>query len=73
MKTGERIRLARLRAGLTQIQLAARIGVTPLTIRNYEQSRTSPTIDRLTEIAAVLRVPLGAFHPELALAAEAAA
>jgi transcriptional regulator with XRE-family HTH domain len=66
MRLGDRLRNARFRAGLSQEQLADRVGVTRLTIRNYELGRTSPSLDRLNELAFALRVPVSVLAPELA-------
>lgn len=34
----ESLKVLRVKAGLTQVQLAKKIGVTPLTIRTYEKN-----------------------------------
>jgi len=40
---GARVRYARWRLGLTQVELAAKIGLDPRTIRNTEQGRYRPS------------------------------
>ena len=45
-----RIREARQAAGLTQQELAARVGVTRRTVRNWEAGRTRPGQEHLTRI-----------------------
>ena len=40
----------RLRAGLSQRQLAEKLGVNDTTISAYERGRTKPTIDTIFEI-----------------------
>jgi transcriptional regulator with XRE-family HTH domain len=43
LSLGQRIRLARTNAGLTMKELAARIGVHPDSISDYEADRTDPS------------------------------
>ncbi len=50
MKT---IRELREEHGLTQLQLAYRVGVTPLTIANWERGRTEPKATQLRKVAEV--------------------
>jgi transcriptional regulator with XRE-family HTH domain len=53
---GARIRVARLRAGLTQERLAERVGVEPTTVYRFESGRRGVTLPMLLRIAAVLNV-----------------
>ena len=53
---GKRIRQARELAGLTQEQLAERIGVSRTAVVRWESGETDPTIDHLIEMTTVLRV-----------------
>lgn len=53
------LREARLRAGLTQVQLASRVGARQNTISAWESGVTQPTARRAQEIEAVLGVPRG--------------
>ncbi len=55
---GERIRLAREAADLTQDRLADMAGLTRVSISNIETGVHSPTGDRLMMIADAVRVPL---------------
>ncbi|MCE0446950.1 helix-turn-helix domain-containing protein [Streptomyces tricolor] len=55
---GARIRTARLRAGLTQIQLAERIGREHRTIHRWEYARHIPNLQDLLLVADALGVPL---------------
>lgn len=55
---GERIRLAREHADLTQERLAEMAGLTRVSISNIETGTHSPTVDRLMMIADAVRVPL---------------
>lgn len=48
---GEKIREARLKAGLSQAQLAKLIGTKQGNIARYEANGQSPTINKLLEIA----------------------
>lgn len=52
-----RVRVARQRAGMTQSQLAERIGVTRGAVANWEISkRPKPSVSNLIEIAVATRV-----------------
>lgn len=53
---GERIRTARLRAGLSQVELADRAGVRQPTMYRYERRGMVPGAEILTRIAAALGV-----------------
>jgi transcriptional regulator with XRE-family HTH domain len=52
-----RIRAARAYAGLTQDELAARLGVVPQTIKRREAGTTAPRRGELLAIAAACQVP----------------
>jgi len=54
---GSRLRAARWRLGLTQTELAARVGLDPRTIRNTEQGRYRPSRATLGKLHAVLDTP----------------
>jgi transcriptional regulator with XRE-family HTH domain len=51
---GEAIRAARESAGLTQRQLAARLGCESIKVSRWERGANEPRIDTLREIAAAL-------------------
>lgn len=55
------IRTIRKRRGLTQGQLAARIGCLPNTVSGLERGRNVPTIGTLRRIAGALGVPMRDF------------
>ncbi len=55
---GERLRMYRCRKNMTKKELAKIIGVTPTTIRNYENDLTVPNIQRLAELSAALDVTI---------------
>ena len=57
------IKSVRLKAGLTQKELAKIIGVTKQTIINYEKGTTEPTWERLEEIALALNADIEDFFP----------
>jgi len=54
---GKRISEQRKKCGLTQEQLAERLGVTPQAVSKWENGRNLPDIDNLLAIADCLRVP----------------
>lgn len=51
---GSRLRVARWRLGLTQAQLAARLGLDPRTIRNVERGRYRPSRTTLAGLETIL-------------------
>jgi transcriptional regulator with XRE-family HTH domain len=61
VEVGQRIRIQRLAAGLSQSELAGRIGVTFQQVQKYEKGMNRVGAGRLTKIARVLNVPVGSF------------
>ena len=57
---GRRIAAARRRAGLTQAELAQRLGWPRDTLIHFEHGRRALTVDRLKAIANALRLPAAA-------------
>lgn len=55
---GNNIQRARLRRGLTQEQVAARMNVTFTYYGRYERGEVKPSLDRLAEICEILSVPI---------------
>ena len=55
---GERLRAARLRAGLTQVQLGERVGRDHRTIHRWEYAHRVPNLEDLLVLADALNVPL---------------
>lgn len=53
-----RIRLVRETAGMTQAELAGRVGVTRQTLIAIEQGKYSPTLELAFQLARVFRVSL---------------
>lgn len=54
---GERIMLARRRAGMTQRELGQRLGVSHVAVGDIERGKTKPDLDNLAAIAGALGVP----------------
>ena len=54
MQTGDRIKQVRLKAGITQAELAKRLSVTPQAISQYERGIKKPKIETLRKIATAL-------------------
>jgi transcriptional regulator with XRE-family HTH domain len=61
VEVGQRIRIQRLAAGLSQTELAERIGVTFQQVQKYEKGMNRVGAGRLTHIARVLNVSVGSF------------
>lgn len=55
---GDRLALARERAGMDQTQLAKRLGVKLATIRNWEADRSEPRANRLSMLSGLLGVSI---------------
>ncbi|MCD7716911.1 MAG: helix-turn-helix domain-containing protein [Lachnospiraceae bacterium] len=58
MTTAERIKKERKKAGLTQQQLAKRMGTTQQNIAQYESGTREPKLNTLNKIAASLSIPV---------------
>ena len=56
MSLAENIRKFRKKAGLTQIQLSQKLGISISTLRRWEASETAPTGARIFEIAHILNI-----------------
>lgn len=57
MQTGDLIKKARIEAGLTQAELAKKLGITPQVISQYERGVKNPKFETVAKIAAVLDIP----------------
>lgn len=75
MSIGERIKQARVKAGLTQVDLAAAIGMDPSSVSHWERDVSSPQSESLAAVARALGVtvdslcadgPAGSSPPPLA-------
>ena len=53
---GDELRKARLKAGLTQEQVAARARISREYVSQLERNRQSPTVDMLLRVCAMLKV-----------------
>lgn len=58
MTTGELIKAARKKAGLTQAQLAEKLGISYVGVSQWENDLRNPKLDTLQRIAAALGVPV---------------
>lgn len=56
MAIGERIKQLRVRANLTQTELAEKVGLTYIQIGRYETGKSNPSSDVLQKLAAVLEI-----------------
>ena len=56
MTIGERIKISRDRAGITQVELGEKIGVSGVAIMRYEKNTRQPRLEQLQAIAAALNV-----------------
>ncbi|BCS54496.1 helix-turn-helix domain-containing protein [Geobacter sp. SVR] len=61
---GARLRAFRKRRGLTQEQLAERIGVTFQQVQQYERGSSRLNAERLQQIASALDIPVGALFDD---------
>lgn len=56
MRFSECLKMYRLRAGMTQLELAYKLGVSPATVSKYEVGSVSPDINMLIQISAIFNV-----------------
>jgi len=61
---GEKVRLLRKHAGMTQEKLAELVGVSFQQIQKYENGSTKLNTDKLQKVANALKVPASAFFEE---------
>lgn len=66
LELGYRIGQARRRAGLTQEQLAAGIGLSRTSVANVERGRQPLQVHTLAQLAQILRSDLGSLVPPVA-------
>jgi Zn-dependent peptidase ImmA (M78 family)/transcriptional regulator with XRE-family HTH domain len=57
-----RLRAARELAGLSQAQLARKVGLTPAAISQFESAATRPSTETISLLSRELDVPVGFFH-----------
>lgn len=58
---GEKMKQARKEANLSQLQLGVALKVSDKTISGYESNRISPPVDKLIQIAELLKKPVNFF------------
>ena len=63
-KLGKKIKLARVEADLTQIQLAQKVKAKQKSISRYETGASLPSLETLVKIAKALKKPIGYFFNE---------
>lgn len=61
MDFAKNLKQLRKQAGLTQEQMAERLGLSPTQYGNYEQEKSTPPLDTFVAIATVLQLPLDYF------------
>lgn len=61
---GERVRHAREAVGLSQTEVADRMGVSPQGVQKWESGASFPRLSRLYRLAEVLTVPLSQLLPD---------
>ena len=67
----DRLREARLNRGMTQSELAARIGVVKSTVAGYETGRSEPNMEKFAQIMSVLNIDANSLlRDEMAAAQE---
>lgn len=63
MDFSTKLRNLRIRRGLTQMQLAERIGTSQAAITSYEQKRREPSFETIRKFAEFFNVPMSALLP----------
>jgi transcriptional regulator with XRE-family HTH domain len=63
---GDRIKAARLDAGWTIAALAAALGVDPRTVAGWQANRSTPSYERLVQLARLLKQPPSFFLEDAA-------
>jgi transcriptional regulator with XRE-family HTH domain len=58
---GEKIRISREEARLSQLQLGVGLGISDKTISGYESDRIVPPIDKIMKLADLVKKPIGYF------------
>lgn len=60
---GMELKLYRVRNGLSQADLASRLGVAQNSVSQWENGKRSPTLRKVAKIASVLGCPVEALFP----------
>lgn len=64
MQTGDLIKKARISAGMTQAELAERLGITPQAVSQYERGIKNPKLETVKRISEALGVLVPDLYPE---------
>lgn len=64
MQTGDLIKKARINAGMTQAELAERLGITPQAVSQYERGIKNPKLETVIRISEALGVLVPDLYPE---------
>lgn len=64
VQIGRRLRERRLSLGLSQVELARRLGVTYQQVQKYERGANRIAADRLHDLSRILDVPIPFFYPD---------
>lgn len=64
MGIGERIKAAREKTGMTQVELGKKVGVSGVAIMRYEKGQRQPRLEQLRRIAAALEVTVASLLPD---------
>lgn len=64
MKVEDKIRQARLRKGITQNQIAEKIGISQPTYAQWENGKRRPKMETLKKIADALEVPVSTLYDD---------
>lgn len=64
MQTGDLIKKARINAGMTQAELAERLGITPQAVSQYERGIKNPKLETVRRISEALGVLVPDLYPE---------
>ncbi len=64
-RIGERIRTRRLELGISQVKLAAMLGINRILIIKYERGNVNPRAENLPSLAEALQVPINYFFDEV--------
>ncbi len=65
MSIGSKIKETRQKMGITQKELAHRLGTSPQNLAQYESGKRNPKLETIKKIATALNVPIKNFYIEL--------
>ncbi len=65
IRIGERIKTRRLELGLSQVKLAALLGIDRILVLRYETGKITPRSENLPSLAEALQVPVNYFFDEV--------